>query len=134
MAAFSTRIHWADVHIMIATSRITPAGQTCSAPSGTGPPRRPLPGYHCRTCKPATDISSLFVAEPITFLGFLITTPLLGAVFGLIWSQLGFTAVTQRGARDFASVSQIVATKYEVLAEHNVAERARELLAAMPLT
>ena len=67
-------------------------------------------------------------------LGFLITTPLLGAVFGLIWSQLGFTAVTQGGARDFASVSQIVATKYEVLAEHNVAERARELLAAMPST
>lgn len=67
-------------------------------------------------------------------LGFLITTPLLGAVFGLIWSQLGFTAVTQRGMRDFASVSQIVATKYEVLVEHNVAERARELLAAMPLT
>jgi hypothetical protein len=27
-------------------------------------------------------------------IGFLITTPLLGAVFGLIWSQLGFTAIT----------------------------------------
>jgi uncharacterized protein YqgC (DUF456 family) len=67
-------------------------------------------------------------------LGFLITTPLLGAVFGLIWSQLGFTAATQRGTRDFASVSQIVATKYEVLVEHNVAAQARELLAAMPPT
>jgi hypothetical protein len=65
-------------------------------------------------------------------LGFLITTPLLGAVFGLIWSQLGFRTVTQGGARDFASVSQVVATKYEVLVEHNLAERARELLAAMP--
>jgi len=67
-------------------------------------------------------------------LGFLITTPLLGAVFGLIWSQLGFRTVTQGGARDFASVSQVVATKYEVLVEHNLAERARELLAAMPPT
>jgi hypothetical protein len=67
-------------------------------------------------------------------LGFLITTPLLGAVFGLIWSQLGFRTVTQGGTRDFASVSQVVATKYEVLVEHNQAERARELLAAMPPT
>lgn len=65
-------------------------------------------------------------------IGFLITTPLLGAVFGLIWSQLGFAAVTRRGARDFASVSQLVAAKYEVLVEHRLAERARELLAGMP--
>ena len=67
-------------------------------------------------------------------LGFLITTPLLGALFGLIWSQLGFTAATQSGTRDFASVSQIVATKYEVLVEHNLAEQARALLAATPPT
>jgi len=67
-------------------------------------------------------------------LGFLITTPLLGAVFGLIWSQLGFRTVTQGGARDFASVSQVVATKYEVLVEHNLAEQARSLLAASPPT
>jgi hypothetical protein len=67
-------------------------------------------------------------------LGFLLTTPLLGAVFMLIWSQLGFRAATQGGTRDFASVSQVVATKYEVLVEHNVAERARELLTAMPPT
>ena len=35
-------------------------------------------------------------------LGFLITTPLLGAVFGLVWSQLGFTTMTRGGERDFA--------------------------------
>lgn len=64
-------------------------------------------------------------------LGFLITTPLLGAVFMLVWSQLGFHAATRGGTRDFASVSQVVATKYEVLVEHHVAERARGLLAAM---
>src|ERR1700753_2260102 len=46
-------------------------------------------------------------------LGFLITTPLLGAAFGLIWSQLGFKAATQRGARDFSSIRQVVATRYE---------------------
>lgn len=67
-------------------------------------------------------------------LGFLITTPLLGALFMLIWSQLGYTAATRGGTRDFASLTQVVATKYEVLAEHNVAERARELIAGMSLS
>lgn len=67
-------------------------------------------------------------------LGFLITTPLLGAAFGMIWSQLGFTALTRGGTRDFSSVSQVVATKYEVLMEHKLAERARAMLADMPTT
>lgn len=64
-------------------------------------------------------------------LGFLITTPLLGALFGLVWSQLGYTAATRGGARDFTSVSQVVATKYEVLVEHRFAEQARELLVTL---
>jgi len=66
-------------------------------------------------------------------LGFIITTVIFGAIFGLVWSQIGFAAVTRGGARDFSSVSQVVATKYEVLVEHRLAERARELLAAMPV-
>jgi hypothetical protein len=65
-------------------------------------------------------------------LGFLITTPLLGALFMLLWSQVGYSAATRGGARDFASLTQVVATRYEVLAEHNVVERARQLLAGMP--
>ncbi len=65
-------------------------------------------------------------------LGFLLTIPLLGAVFGLVWSQLGYGAATRHGSRDFASVNQVVATKYEVLVEHTQAARARELLTAMP--
>ncbi len=65
-------------------------------------------------------------------LGLLITTPLLGALFGLAWSQLGYSAATRHGNRDFASVSQVVATKYEVLVEHKHAARAHELLATMP--
>lgn len=64
-------------------------------------------------------------------IGFLITTPFLGALFGLIWSQLGFTAATRGGNRDFTSVTQVVATKYEVLVEHRFAEKARELVAGM---
>lgn len=65
-------------------------------------------------------------------LGFLITTPVLGAVFGLIWSQIGFRAATRGGTRDFASVSQVVAARYEVLVEHRFIEQARQLVAAIP--
>ncbi len=65
-------------------------------------------------------------------LGFLISTPIFGAIFGFVWSQIGFTAVTRHGTRDFSSVSQVVATKYEVLVEHRFAERARELLSSLP--
>ena len=64
-------------------------------------------------------------------LGFIITVVIFGAVFGLIWSQIGFTAVTRGGTRDFSSVTQVVATKYEVLVEHKFADRARQLLAGM---
>jgi hypothetical protein len=63
--------------------------------------------------------------------GFLISTPILGAIFGLIWSQIGFAAVTRGGTRDFSSVTQVVATKYEVLVEHRLFQRAQELLATM---
>lgn len=64
--------------------------------------------------------------------GFLLTTPLLGALFGLVWSQLGYSTATRHGTRDFASVSRVVATKYEVRVEHKLAARARELLAGVP--
>lgn len=58
------------------------------------------------------------------------STALMGAVFGLIWSLLGY-ALT-RGQRDFSSISQVVATRYEVLVEHKHAEKARELLRGLP--
>jgi hypothetical protein len=65
-------------------------------------------------------------------LGFLISTPIFGAIFGLVWSQIGFAAITRGGTRDFSSVSQVVATKYEVLVEHRFFEQATALLAKMP--
>jgi hypothetical protein len=52
-----------------------------------------------------------------------------GAFFGLAYVLIGY-AMT-RGQRDFTSVSQVVATRYEVLTEHKYAERARELLEQM---
>ncbi|CAN5531498.1 hypothetical protein BH23ACT6_BH23ACT6_10580 [soil metagenome] len=55
-----------------------------------------------------------------------------GAFFGVVWALIGY-AMTQ-GRRDFTSVSQVVATRYEVLTEHKHAERARELLDAKGTT
>ena len=56
----------------------------------------------------------------------IITTVLFGALFGLVWALLGYAFT--RGKRDFTSVSQVVATKYEVLVEHQVQAQAREML------
>jgi hypothetical protein len=53
-----------------------------------------------------------------------------GAAFGVVWAFIGYAAT--KGRRDFTSVSQVVATRYEVLVEHKFAEQARELLANMP--
>jgi hypothetical protein len=57
-------------------------------------------------------------------------TMLFGAAFGIVWALLGYAAT--RGQRDFQSVTQVVATRYEVLVEHKVAAQARELLAQLP--
>lgn len=64
--------------------------------------------------------------------GFIITLVILGGIFGAIWSQIGYSTLTRGGTRDFSSVSQVVATKYEVLVEHKVADAARDMLAQMP--
>ena len=73
-------------------------------------------------------IFSFFVDENI--LAMILSTVLLGAVFGVIWALIGY-ALT-RGRRDFSSVTQVVATRYEVLVEHKVAAQAREILANLP--
>jgi hypothetical protein len=60
----------------------------------------------------------------------ILSTVAFGAAFGLIWALVGYAAT--RGQRDFASVTEVVATRYEILVEHKVAARARELLAGLP--
>ena len=60
----------------------------------------------------------------------ILSTVLMGIVFGLVWALLGYAAT--RGQRDFSSVKQVVATKYEVLVEHKFLAKAQELLAKMP--
>nr|WP_221634519.1 general stress protein [Nocardioides luti] len=59
-----------------------------------------------------------------------LSTVVVGAAFGLIWALVGYAAT--RGQRDFSSVTQVVATRYEVLVEHKVAAQARETLAGLP--
>jgi len=59
-----------------------------------------------------------------------LSTVLMGLVFGLVWALIGYAAT--RGQRDFSSVKQVIATKYEVLVEHKLLAKAQELLAAMP--
>jgi hypothetical protein len=58
-----------------------------------------------------------------------VATVAFGAVFGMIWAAVGYRFT--RGERDFTSVSQVVAAKYEVLCEHKHAERGREMLVEM---
>jgi hypothetical protein len=59
-----------------------------------------------------------------------LATVAFGAVFGVVWALLGYAAT--KGRRDFTSVSQVVATRYEVLVEHKLAEQGRAMLAKMP--
>ncbi len=62
-------------------------------------------------------------------LAIIVSTMLFGAVFGLVWAVAGYAAT--RGRRDFTSITQVVATRYEVLVEHKYAEQGRQLLATM---
>jgi hypothetical protein len=73
-------------------------------------------------------IFSMFGSGSI--LAIVLATALFGAVFGLVWALVGYAAT--RGQRDFSSVTQVVATRYEVLVEHKHAQAARELLATLP--
>ena len=73
-------------------------------------------------------IFALFTDEGV--LGVILSTILIGALFGVIWALVGYGFT--RGQRDFSSITSVVATKYEVLVEHKVAAQARELLAQLP--
>jgi hypothetical protein len=72
-------------------------------------------------------IFSLFDEQATS--GSLLLTVLFGAGFGLMWALIGYQFTG--GHRDFTSVTQVVATQYEVLVEHRHAQRARELLTQM---
>ena len=72
----------------------------------------------------------LIFTKPTSILALLIVALAIGISLGIGFSTR--QARMTRGRRDFTSVSQTVATKYEVLCEHKVAAQAREMLQNMP--
>jgi hypothetical protein len=73
-------------------------------------------------------IMLLFVQDNVAVL--LIGALGIGILIGLMMSVLSYLA--ERGRRDFTSVSQIMATRYELLCEHKFASQAREAISEMP--
>ncbi|MDF2747452.1 MAG: hypothetical protein K0S98_1738 [Propionibacteriaceae bacterium] len=72
----------------------------------------------------------LIFARPGSILALLLVSLVIGIALGIGFSAAAY-AMT-RGRRDFTSITQTVATKYEVLCEHKVAAQAREMLQQMP--
>ena len=72
----------------------------------------------------------LFMQSESTFLSLILAGLGLGVTFGMLSAALAYGL--SGGRRDFESMRQVVATGYEVLCEHKVADRARELLATWP--
>ncbi len=61
----------------------------------------------------------------------LLTGLLTGIVFGTTFAAAGYASL--RGQRDFASTTQLVAGRYDVLCEPRHAEKGRDLLARLAL-
>ena len=72
----------------------------------------------------------LIFLKPANFFLLLLVAMVIGIGLAVAFGALGYAAT--RGKRDFTSVTQTVATKYEVLCEHKVAARAREMLLRLP--
>lgn len=71
-------------------------------------------------------IFALFDQQSTPVVSILLTV-VFGAGFGLMWALLGYQLTG--GNRDFTSVTQVVATQYEVLVEHKFVQQGRDLLA-----
>lgn len=67
---------------------------------------------------------------PGAWASMLLTGLAFGVAFGMINSAIAYGLT--RGKRDFNSVRQTVASKYEVLGEHKVVQQAREMLMQAP--
>jgi hypothetical protein len=72
----------------------------------------------------------LIFTKPTSYFALLLVSLAIGITLAIGFSAAGYAM--SRGKRDFTSVTQTVATKYEVLCEHKVAAQARELLSQMP--
>ena len=72
----------------------------------------------------------IFVPGVQSFLVLLLSSLAIGILLGMAFAAMGYAM--SRGRRDFTSVTQTVATRYEVLCEHKVAAQAREMLQKRP--
>lgn len=55
---------------------------------------------------------------------------LIGILIGVVFAALGYWM--SQGKRDFTSVTQTIATRYELLSEHKVSGQARDMLSSLP--
>jgi len=73
----------------------------------------------------------IFAPDGSSWVGSVLTGLLIGLVFGAVFGAVGYSAT--RGQRDFTSTSQVVAARYDVMCNPQVAEEARTALARLSL-
>jgi hypothetical protein len=73
----------------------------------------------------------IFATDGAAWIASVLTGLLVGVLFGALFGLVGYAAT--QGRRDFTSISQIVAGRYDVLCAPDHAEQARELLARFSL-
>jgi hypothetical protein len=73
----------------------------------------------------------IFAPSGTSWIRIVLSGLLIGLVFGTVFAAVGYAAT--RGRRDFTSISQIVASRYDVLCDPARAEEARALLARFSL-
>jgi hypothetical protein len=73
----------------------------------------------------------IFAPSGTSWISSVLTGLLIGLLFGALFGAMGYAAT--RGQRDFTSVSQVVASRYEVMCAPPQAEQAREILARWSL-
>lgn len=72
----------------------------------------------------------LGIFVPGTWFSMLLAGLVFGVAFGMINAAISYGM--SRGKRDFNSVRQTIASKYEVLGEHKVTQQARQMLMQAP--
>jgi hypothetical protein len=73
----------------------------------------------------------IFAPDGSSWFGSVLTGLLIGLVFGAVFGAVGYAAT--QGKRDFTSTNQVVAGRYELLCNPQVAEDARARLARLSL-
>ena len=68
----------------------------------------------------------IFAVDGSAWIGSLLTGLLIGLVFGALFAAMGYAAT--RGQRDFTSVSQVTASRYDVMCDPSRAEEASVIL------